>query len=196
MVAIPKDSRVPTHDEDLARARQKGVGVVEVAGENGRVLIHPLSLSLAGVHPIPRSEFREKLRYPLSQAEATFREGNPAKGCDDLYAIIEKVSRKIAEKTFKKGLWQTVSTPPKFYKDPWSNVMKALERNLDTSKCKLFKDNIFYRILGVTPYRNQVVHAPRTTAELVKRDRMLRTRFEDATNLLSELLESAKPLRI
>jgi hypothetical protein len=196
IVAIPKESGGPTYNEDISRARQKGVGVIEMAGENGRVIVNPLALSLAGVHPIQRKEFPEKLRYHLSQAEATFREGNPAKGCDDLYAIIESVSRKIAEKTFKKGMWKAGSNPPNFGKDAWSSVMEALERQLDKNKCKLFKDNILHRILGVTPFRNQVVHVPGTTAALVKRDRMLRTRFEDAANLLLELLTFAKPLKI
>ena len=71
-----------------------------------------------------------------------------------------------------------------------------MERQLDPNKCRLFKDNILHRILGVTPFRNQVVHVPGTTAELVKRDKMLRTRFEDAANLLLELLTLAKPLKI
>jgi hypothetical protein len=196
IVAIPKGSGGPTYNEDLSRAHQKGVGVIEMAGENGKILVHPVTLSLAGVRPIPRKEFPEKLRYRLSQSEATFREGNPAKGCDDLFAIVEDVSRKIAEKTFKQGLWKAGSNPPKFGTDSWSSVMEALEKQLDKGKCKLFKDNILHRVLGVTPFRNQVVHVPKTTAALVKRDGMLRTRFEDAANLLLELLTFAKPLKI
>jgi hypothetical protein len=196
IVAIPQGSGGPNYNEDLSRARQKGVGVIEMAGDRGGVVVNALSLSLAGVHPIARSEFPEKWRYQLSQAEVTFREGNPAKGCDDLYAIIEDVSRKIAEKTFKKGLWKSGSNPPKFDKDPWSSVVEALERQLDKNKCKLFKDNILHRVLGVTPFRNQVVHVPKTTVALVRRDRMLRTRFEDAANLLLELHTFAKPLKI
>jgi hypothetical protein len=68
-------------------------------------------------------------------------------------------------------------------------------RNLNTNQCKYFGDNILHRIIGVIPYRNKVVHV-KSNAELRARDRMLRTRFEDAANILLELLNDAKPLGI
>lgn len=196
IVAIPEKSGGTTRDEDLARARQKGVGVIEVAGESGTVLVNSLSLSLAAVHPIPRHEFPEKYRYHLSQAENTFKEGNPAKGCDDVYGLIEELSRKVARKTFRKGLWKAGTNPPNFATGPWASVMDNLIRNLDTGRCKLFKDNILHHILAITPYRNQVVHVPDSVTALIRRDRLLRTRFEDAANLLLDLIKMAKPLKV
>jgi hypothetical protein len=196
VVAVPDDgAKGKIFHEDLTRARLRGVGVIAVEGNNGRILANPLSLSLAGVHPIPRTEFPAKLRYQLSQAEATFREGNPAKGCDDLYSIVENVSRKIAKATFAAGYWKAGANPLKFETDSWGIVMEALVKNLDIGKCKLFGDNVLHRVIGVIPYRNKVVHF-RTPAELRKRDQMLRTRFEDAANILLELLVDAKTLKI
>src|SRR5207248_248140 len=126
--------------EDLARARMKGVGVIAVEGNDGQILANSLSLSLTGVHPIARAEFPAKFGYQLSQAESTFREGNPAKGCDDLYGIVEYISRKIAKATHAAGYWRPGSNPPRFEFDPWNSVMESLVKNLDTNQCKLFRD--------------------------------------------------------
>jgi hypothetical protein len=197
VVAVPAGQRGGNFNEDMARARQKGVGIIEVDDHGGgRVTAHPLSLALAGVHPIPKKDFPDKYRYRLSQAEGTFRDGNPVKACDDIFAVIEALSRNIAKKTFDKGLWRAHSNPPRFHKDPWESVLNALIRNLDTNRCRLFGQNILHRVLGVTALRNEVVHDPTTRAELIRRDRRLRTRFEDATNLLLDLITAAKPLKL
>lgn len=196
VVAVPEGSRGKIFHEDLARARVRGVGVIAISGNDGNILANPLSLSLAGVHPIPRSEFPPKFRYQLSQAEATFKGGNPAKGCDDLYSIVENVSRAVAKATHAASLWKPAASPPKnFETDPWNSVMEKFVNGLDFHRCKLFGDNILHRVIGVVPYRNKVVHF-RDTAELQKRDKMLRTRFEDAANILLELVQDSKPLKV
>src|SRR5258708_5905397 len=123
VVAVPAGLKGKIFTEDSARARLKGVGVIAVDGNHGEILANPLSQSLAGVHPIPRAEFPARFRYQLSQAESTFRGGNPAKGCDDLYGIIEEVSRKVASSTYTTGLWRAGSNPPRFDKDPWNSVI-------------------------------------------------------------------------
>jgi hypothetical protein len=196
VVAVPAGLKGTEFHEDLARARKKGVGVIAVDGNDGEQLANPLSQSLTGVHPIARAEFPAKFRFPVSQAETTFKEGDPTKGCDALYGITESVSRKAAEATFNKGFWNAGSHPMRFDRDPWDTVVKSLVKNLDTAQYGYFGDNILHRIIGVTPYRNKVVHVPKTNVELRARDRMLRTRFEDAANILLELLNDVKPLKI
>jgi hypothetical protein len=196
VVAVPEGLKGSESAEDLARARTKGVGVIAVEGLDGEILVNPLSQSLTGVHPIPRSEFPAKLRFQLSQAESTFRQGDPAKACDTLYGITEHISRRAAEATHVKGFWDPAAKPPKFDKDPWDSVMSNWVKNLDVSKCKYFGDNILHRIIGETPYRNKVVHVPKSNDALRTRDQMLRTRFEDAANILLELVNDAKPLKI
>lgn len=196
VVAVSADRKGNQFHEDLVRARAKAVGVIAVDGTDGDLLANPLSQSLTGVHPITRKDFPAKFRFQLSQAESTFKQGDPAKGCDALYAITEDVSRKAAEATFKKGYWRPNSNAPRFDKDPWDSVLKSLEKNLDPVQYKDFGDNILHRLIGVTPYRNKVVHVPKSNAELRARDGMLRTRFEDAANILLELLNDVKPLKI
>jgi hypothetical protein len=196
VVAIPVGLKGSEFAEDLARARMKAVGVIAVEGTDGEILANPLSQSLTGVHPISRSEFPAKLRFQLSQAESTFRQGDPAKACDSLYGITEDISRKAAKATHARGLWYPSARPPRFDKDPWDSVINSWVKNLDTSKCNYFGDNILYRIIGETPYRNKVVHVPKNNNELRARDRMLRTRFEDAANILLELVNDVKPLKI
>jgi len=196
IVAVSADRKGNQFHEDLARARSKGVGVISIDGADGELIINPLSQSLTGVHPIVRKDFPAKYRFQLSQAESTFKQGDPAKGCDALYAIAEDVSRKAAEATFKKGYWRGGAKPLKFDKDPWDSVVKSLEKNLDPALYKHFGDNILHRVIGVTPFRNKVVHLPKSNAELRARDRMLRTRFEDAANIIQELLSDVKPLKI
>src|SRR5262245_833081 len=177
IVAVPQGLRGKVFQEDLGRAKQKGVGVIEVDGKHGKLLTNALSLSLASVQPIPRIEFPQKYRFHLSQAETTFKEGNPAKGCDDLYGIIENVTRKIAKVTYSTGLWNAGANPLRFDIDPWNNIVDALIRHLDQATARLFKDNILHRVIGVVPFRNTVVHIPKTEKDLQKRDRLLRTRF-------------------
>jgi hypothetical protein len=196
VVAIPAGSKGTEFVEDQARAKMKGVGVIAMDGNDGELLVNPLSLSLTGVHPIARSEFPAKLRFHLSQAESTFKQGDPAKACDALYSITEDISRKAARQTHTKGFWLSTAKPPRFEKDPWDSVMNSFVKNLDPNKCKYFGDNILHRIIGETPYRNKVVHVPKDNKELMGRDRMLRTRFEDAANILLELVNDVKPLKV
>jgi hypothetical protein len=197
VVAVPAGLSGKTYAEDLARARQKGIGVLAVSSSgHGTIVTHPLSLSLASVTPVPRSEFPDKYKYALSQAESTFRDGNPAKACDDIYGMIEALTRRIAAKTYQKGLWKAGSSPPRFDRDPWASVMDSLVRNLDPARCNLFKNNVFHRVLGVIPHRNQAVHIPKNRVELTRRDRELRTRFEEAVSLLLDLAGYSKSLRV
>jgi hypothetical protein len=196
VVAVPSGLKGTEFHEDLARARKKGVGVIAMDRDDGEILAHPLSQSLTGVRPIDRTAFPAKFRYQLSQAEITFKEGDPAKGCDALYGITEDISRKAAEATFDKGYWRAGTNPPRFDRDPWDSVMKSLEKNLDPQRYGHFGDNILHRVIGVTPYRNKVVHIPKNNKQLRERDQMLRTRFEDAANILKEFLNDVKPLKI
>jgi hypothetical protein len=197
VVAVSADRKGNQFHEDLARAKKKGVGVVAMNGTRGEWLTNSISQSLTGVHRIARQEFPAKFRFPLSQAELTFLQGDPAKGCDAIYGITEDISRKAAEATFNKGFWRPGSAPPKhFDRDPWDTVMNSLVRNLDPVQYKHFGDNILHRIIGITPYRNKVAHVPKNNKDLRRRDQTLRTRFEDAADILHELIKDVKPLNI
>jgi len=200
-VALPAGSTAPNYKRDIARAREYGVGVLEVSTQAVEHIQSALSLSLVTVRRIDLDRFPTKYRLALSQAEDTFKQGNPVKGCSDLYDEIEALSRRIAKKTYQKGFWR----PPKpgqkamridFDRGPWERVLKILMGNLDPKRCRFIRQALLARVLGITPQRNESAHKPRNHAELIKRDRQLRTRFETATDIFLDLINSSKRLRV
>ncbi len=200
-VALPAGSKGADYTRDLGRARDRGVGVLEVSGRRVKKLHDSLSLSLAGVRPIEVGKAPPKYRFALSQAESTFRGGNPSKGCSELHDEIEALSRRIAKKTRQKGLWQALRAgerPPKIDidKGSWARVVKTLMNHLDYKRCDFIDHSLLGRVLGITAPRNESAHRPRTRAALVKRDRELRTRFENAADILLDLIRASKALRV
>src|SRR5580692_1036443 len=134
-VAVPADSKDPGYHRDLKRAHDWGVGVLAVNGNDVAVVHEPVSLSLAGVRRIDKTKFPPKYRYALSQAEMTFRQGNPAKGCSEIYDEIEALTRRIAKKTKKSGMWKASRTGAQvpginLEKDAWASVVDVLMNQL------------------------------------------------------------------
>jgi hypothetical protein len=196
-VAIPKRMVVVNLQKQLRQARRNGVGVLEV-DEKGAELVHEaLSQSLVDLRSVEFDSFPSKYRGSLSRAVETFRNGDPAKGCSTVYDEIEALSRRIAKKTQKKGLWKSV---PKLNldRDSWANVMEALMEQLNYSACGCpkLKKALLARVLGITSHRNETGHKISRRADLVKRDKRLRTRFEDAIDLLSDLIDASRPLYV
>ncbi len=199
-VAIPAGSKSSSYKSDIDRARGRGVGVLEVSQKRVQCSLDALSLSLAGVRPVEASRFPKKYRLALSQAESTFRRGEPVKGCSLLYDEIEAFSRKIAKKTHSKGYWLAPKPGSKpvtirFDTHPWERLIELFMKNLDPQKCKFFGASLLGRVLGITQHRNDSAHK-KTLAAVKKRDRELRTRFESATDTFFDLVTAAKPLRM
>lgn len=202
-VAVPKDSGDPQYRENLRRASASGVGLVEVGERTCQIIHNALSLSLTGCRRIQKEHYPPKYRRPLSDAERTFREGDPAKGCGIIYGEIEAVCRRIAEKTYKRGCWTKslqggASLKLRFDKDAWLTIVQTTMRHLDAQGCGCgsLTDALLGRVLGVVPYRNEVEHKPKTRKQLIKRDAQLRTRFESAADLLLELVTASASLRV
>jgi hypothetical protein len=202
-VAIPRDARDSQYRENLRRAAESGIGLLETSGARGQIINGALSLSLTGCRPINKGQYPPKYRRALSDAERTFRGGDPVKGCAHIYDEIEDLSRRIAKRTLTRGCWTKNldgGVPPKlhFQKDPWQNVVQAMQKHCDArkSKCPKLIDTLWGRVLGLIPYRNAVDHKPRTLNELTDRDTRLRTRFESAADTLLELVDAASPLRV
>jgi len=201
VVALPAGSTDANYSRDLARARRHGVGVLEVSPQDAKLIQLALSFSLAAVRPIYLERFPSKYRLTLSQAEDAFRRGNPTKGCSLLYDEIEALSRKIAKKTHGKGLWRPIKPgqkPPKvnFNRGKWEKVVRTLMENLDYSKCKSLTGTLLARVVGITAHRNESAHKVTNQRDLIRRDTQLRTRFETATDILFELINASKPLRL
>jgi len=86
-------------------ARTKGVGVIEVSVSRCVVIHEALLLSLMGARSEDRRQFPSRYRSVLSTAEATFRNGDPAKGCALVYDEIEGLCRRLAKKIQNKKWW-------------------------------------------------------------------------------------------
>jgi pyruvate/2-oxoglutarate dehydrogenase complex dihydrolipoamide acyltransferase (E2) component len=199
IVVIPKTGVPQTGDFQklLGRAKRNSVGIVEVDNSgNGTILSEALSLSLSGVRKVNPKEFPPKYRQALAEAESTFH-SNPAKGCAVLYDEIENLSRKVAAKTQAMNLWSTKATY-NFEKDNWAVIMKDMVRTFPTSKspAPALTAVMIAGILAVSAHRNEVGHKPKSRAQLVKRNRELRTRFESAIDQFRDLVNAAKPLKV
>jgi hypothetical protein len=200
-VALPRGITSPDHQRDLARARACGVGVIEVADGEAHVTNEPISLSLAGVRQIEKNKFPAKYRLPLTRAESTFRQGNPTKGCSEVYDQIESLTRRIAKRTKALGYWSAskAGNPlPRTDLDKvsWARVIGLLMEQLDPRHPPQIPVALLARILGVTSHRNDAGHDPASQDRLVRRDRESKTRFETAVDLLQELIAAARPLKV
>lgn len=199
-VALPEGSSSPDFRKDLRSARQLGIGILEVSPGGVKVLHPSQPLSLAAVRPVQADRFPRKYRYHLSQAETTFKQGNPSKGCSMVYDEMEAVFRKVAKRTRDTALWRPLrqgERAPRISRTvPWAKVVEAVMDHLDPAKCNCLGRPLMARILGVTPHRNDTAHKPANREELVRRDRELRTRFENAVDLLFDLVDAVRPLHV
>jgi hypothetical protein len=200
-VAFPEDLQQPDYAGDLKRGDANGVGVVEVSGKVVRIVREAVSLSLLGVRRVDRGAFPSKYRPALAEAEATFRGGSPSKACSVVYDEIEALSRAVASKTQAKGLWRSLKRgekPPRIDLEDgaWARVVEVLIDHLDYKKCRSIPKSLLARVLGITGHRNESGHKPRTKARLIKRNTELRTRFENATDLLLDLITATTPLHV
>jgi len=186
------------------RARQLGIGVLEVDGRRVTRPVPALSLSLWGLRPMTQQRFPKRLRARLSQAEDTFRNGNPAKGCGGVYDALESQSRAVAWEIDRRRLWKA-STSRKghgrnwFEKHAWANVLEYVDTYVDAqtmdSNWLPFDRALWSRVRGLTPHRNESGHEPKSLRKLQARDRELRTRFEHATDCLAELVAAFPRIR-
>jgi hypothetical protein len=196
-VAVPKNAKDPNYAQNLRAAKRAGVGVIEIDGSSGIIVQNALSLSLSAVRPIDVQRFPKKYRHNLTHAQQTFRDGTPEKACSLVYDEIESLFRKAAKRTFDKGWWPN-SRKLKIDTAPWATLINDWNQHLDRRNCPCpaLKQAFVARILGVTPYRNDTGHKPKDMKALIKRDQQLRTRFEDAVDLLGELIDATKPLKV
>lgn len=201
-VAVPSNAGAVLRS-DLERAKGNGVGLLEVSDVNGSstaILQEALSLSLTGVRIPVVGRLPPKYRQDISEAVSTFRNGNPAKGCSDVYDVLEALSFRIAEKAVRKQCWRQGAVVPSNFPAgaKWAQVMRVLEEGFDARVCgcPALRRPLFARVHGITSHRNESAHPPRDRAHLEKRDAQLRTRFEAACDLLEELVRACKGLRV
>lgn len=203
-VAMPKAVTDPEYRENLKRAKSRSVGLIEVDTSGVGVIVEEaLLLSLTGLRDIKPANFPTKYRTPISEALGVFRNGNPSKGCSLIYDEIEQLTRRVAEKSRNKGYWRQLKPGEKKPKinlqnGPWAKVIETLMSHLDPKVCPCPELNnaLLARILGITPHRNDSGHKPKNGEQRKKIDSELRTRFENAVDVLSDLIAATKPLRV
>jgi len=197
-IALPKDIEDQYYSSKIKKAKENGVGILEVNGTEGILIQEAISLSLAKVRPIDKQQFPLSYREALASAEHTFRSASPDKGCAILYDEIEDLCRRIAVKLNDKKLWQSKQKIQFDYdRGNWASLVELIQRNIDLkrSRCPELKAAFIARIHGITPYRNESGHKPRTQAQRMHRDKQLRTRFELATDILYDLIKNTKKLK-
>jgi hypothetical protein len=195
VVAVPRDPADPQFAARLRSAKVAGLGILEV-GENSAAIIQmPVPLSLAGVRDVDSRKFPPRYRQPLQQAYEAFRNGEPPKACAIVYDELEATCRQLAKKAVKMRLY---TTSLDIDSAAWASLLRNMDKHLKRSDpvAQKITETLIARIIGITPHRNESGHKPKTMAELLKRDRQLRTRFETAVDLLSDLVEAARPFRL
>lgn len=202
-VAMPKDWVDPMYQTNISRARLSGIGVLMVDSHGGGLVLEPLALSLTGVRSIPKENFQAKHRQAIAHAEETFRGGSPEKGCSLLYDLLELWTREAAKRALKKGAWTKVmasghSPTIDLDKGNWKPVLETVIKNCDFAKigCVKLDNDLLHRVLAVVPHRNDTGHEPKKLADRIKRDKQLRTRFENAADILEDVADAIKTLRI
>ncbi len=105
------------------------------------------------------------------------------------------------KKTFANGMWKASKAgqpPPGTNLDtgPWANVVEVLMEQLNPGTPPHLPKALLGQILGITPHRNDAGHKPRTIEALIRRDTTSRTRFENAIDILLELIRASKSLRV
>src|ERR1700722_1158084 len=107
-VVLPSAKGDPEFASNLRKAKERGVGVIEVS-ESGTapfVVSEAVSLSLFGLRRLNATDFPKQKRDALRQAESTFLNGNPVKGCQALYDELEAISRVFAKRAKAEGWWR------------------------------------------------------------------------------------------
>lgn len=201
-VALPNGSNYAEYSKEIKDAKRYGIGIVEIEPSinSGEIITSPLSLSLTGLRKFDKKFFPLKYRANISKAEEVFKNGEPNKACSIIYDEIENLSRRISIKTHKLGYWNLhLSDPSELQTCQWANLINKLKSNLNrrsNPNCSQLTDTLLSQVHGVTILRNQSSHKPNSKKTLINRDKQLRTRLESGVDLLLELINASKSLRV
>jgi len=199
-IVIQKDSIPHIDTKVLKTTRDNGVAILEITFPNHGVLLGSasLSLSLNGLRSFKLSDYPESYRDSLNSAINTFKQGNPGKGCSEVYDEIESLCRRIGKKISTKPGGFTTAPTFNWDTQAWAHIIEFMRDKLNRgviTNCPNLKNQLFNRLLGITEYRNDAGHKPKSLAKLIERDKQLRTRFESAMDELKSLIEASKPLK-
>lgn len=204
-VVVPLASADKDFSTNLKKAKDRGVGIFEIAELSKHQYLAPVSLSLFGLRLTPINDFPKPKREPILLARETFLTGNPAKGCQTMYEEFEALTRQFASRSHALGWWKAQESgdpkdPKDFQKDPWASVLRALERRLDMEACRKvcpkMSDTLIIGARSTTDPRNLTSHKPDSVKKLLERDKRLRTWFETSQDLLKDWLIALKSMKL
>jgi hypothetical protein len=195
-VVTPEGAKDLDYKTNRNTAQRRGVGLIETEKGGPRLIQEALSLSLSNVRHLDLSDYTPAARADLAKAERLFRHGDPELGCLQIQLKLEEHTRRFAEKTYMKGMWSNKPSV-NFEKHPWRNLCQLLQKYLQFRKVGSpeCNEDLVTRIMSVVPQRNQGGH-PISLKQRIKRDRELRTRFENAADILRELTLATRRFRI
>ena len=203
-VVMPRDSNHAEFKERLKKAQENGVGVMDIDNHSRpHSYCEALTLSLTGLRN-EIQKFPQTLKPKITTAMNTFRNGNPAKGCSDIYDDIEALTRRLGKYADANNWWKPSTHLPvniNFDTQNWNVLLNFYLQNLDFQNkvkpiCVSLDRQLVQRIVGITTYRNQTGHKPKSIQETMDRDSKLKTRFETAVDLLLELVQAIDPIHI
>ena len=196
-VAVQHGHNEEEYARKLKDAKNRGLGILEASDKHWNVVLQGLSLSLTNARPINFKDFPKKYRESLQQAEQTYRNGDPLRGCSHVYADLEAAFWRFAGKCRKKGIWASSGG---FDLDSvaWATLITNMDKHLDRSNvlAQPVSSSLLAQILGITSLRNETMHNPNSLQVRINRDRKLRTRFESAIDLLKEFIDATSALKI
>jgi hypothetical protein len=199
--AFPTGTVTQVDTKALQFASENGIGILEInpANGHGKLLNQPpVALSLGGLRKFDLSKYQAKLRPSLKMAVDTFRAGNPAKGCSQVYDELEQLTRRIGAKCERIPGALKKTGALDWERASWHSVLDFMKSHLDpvAANCPLLKGQLLNRLIGMTEFRNETGHKPTSVRKMIARDIALKTRFESAMDELATLAEAARPLKV
>jgi hypothetical protein len=201
-VAIPPGAAKPNFSSELQRAKELGVGVVQMADNAPREFHKALLTSAFGVNRTDTKAVSPKYRAALKTVEDVYLDGNPQDGCRRIAEHIESVTRRFAEHSYNAGWWKPGSSAkvPDFRRGHWAPLLEELDGRIDTKRVRQkvpsFSKTLIAHARGMTEWRNSLSHAQLTQEDLHARDARLRANFESSRNLLVDWYPIATALKL
>jgi hypothetical protein len=207
-VALPAGAVGSTFSKELKEARDLGVGVMQVAGEDSgaQEFNKPVPFSLFGLRKTNLKVVPKKWRESIKNAEDAFLRGSPSQGCQQVCQCLEAVTRRFAQHSYAEKWWKANANQTKnfsvkyFTLDSWAPMLETLDERIDQAKvkakCPHFKKSQIAGARQCTDWRNSVSHTPRSLKQLQERDAKLRTVFEVTRDLLVDWYRVAHTLKL
>ena len=193
-VAVPKNVTDRDYGANRNKAQNRGVGILEIDTDGeANIVQQSLSLSLTNVRPIDPLDFPPAYRLAVSNSYEQFRQGHPVNACHEIAGQIESHTRTIAERLSKRGLWPA-PVAINFKTHSWRSLLELLIKHCQSLQARHpnLTVDMLSQIVGIVPQRNQSGHVVKDTATLIRRDRELRTRFENMGDILREFTKATK----